>query len=106
MSKELEAAALALAESRRAAIARAHGTVQEPSPAPADAADSTLGEHGCVVLRELTTGGRVYPAGSIIPGDIVLTWKPANRAALKRQRRVAFFKKPIATPLAPTEGSA
>jgi hypothetical protein len=105
VSAELEAAALALAKVRNAAVEKAQGPVTVEPSAPADPGDSSLGEHGCVVLRELRTGGRLYPAGSIIPGDTVLSWKPGNRAALARQGRVAYFSRPITTTSAPTEES-
>jgi hypothetical protein len=84
-----------LAEVRRAAVARGQGSETAPSSGAADAPDSMLGQFGAVALRELNTGGRVYAAGSIILADVVMSWRPKNRAALQRQRRVAFFTRPV-----------
>jgi hypothetical protein len=95
-SPALAAEAKALAEARNAAVTRGQGAVTAtPSPgAGYSDADPTLGQHGAIVLREMNTGGRVYEAGSFIPGDIVLSWRPANRAALQQQRRVVYLAQP------------
>lgn len=93
---QLAAEAQQLAAARNAAVARGQGTVTaEPNAAPADAGDPMLGQHGALCLRELSTGGKIYSAGAIIGPEIVLSWRPANRLALQRQRRVVFFTKPF-----------
>lgn len=86
--------AASFAEARRNAVARGQGVAAEPS-APA-AADPLLGQHGGIVLRELTTRGVVYPAGTILGPEVTMSWRPGNRAALQRQRRVLFLAKPVA----------
>jgi hypothetical protein len=106
-SPALAAEAKQLAETRRAAVARGHGVAAEPTRGTADSQlDTTLGQHGAVVTgRELSANGKVYGVGSILSPELVLSWPPRNRHALKAARRVAYFSRPIATTPAPTEGA-
>jgi hypothetical protein len=90
------------AEARLAAVRSGQGAVTaEPTAATNEAIDETLGQYGAVTLRELNTGGKNYPAGSLVPAEVVMQWKPQNRAILQRQKRVVYLTKPIAANAAP-----
>ncbi|MGO8921055.1 MAG: hypothetical protein ACLQJR_34620 [Stellaceae bacterium] len=97
-SPALAAEALALRQHRDSRLDCARGADTAPSPSAPSAADASLGQHGALVLRSLSTGGVVYGAGTFIPADICAAWK--NKAALAQSRRVTFLKAPLATPAA------
>ncbi len=94
-SPALAADAAALAALRNSRMPCALGADTAPSPSAASTADASLGEHGAIVLRQITTGGQTYGAGTFLPPATVLAWRPQNRAALVASRRIVCLKAPL-----------
>ncbi|HEV2548451.1 MAG TPA: hypothetical protein VGU20_14015 [Stellaceae bacterium] len=64
-------------------------------PGPATYADPGLGRFGGITLRTLTTGGRTYPAGCLLSPELVMSFRPANRAALQSRGVILLFEREL-----------
>jgi hypothetical protein len=64
-------------------------------PSAASSADPSLGAHGGVTLKPLRTNGRVYPAGVLLSAQLVMSFRPANRAALVANGTLLLFEREL-----------
>lgn len=54
----------------------------------------SLGQYGGRVLRSFDGGTRLYRAGDVLSGEVILSWPPLNRKSLASQGLMEYFPAP------------